>query len=270
MHKPRECLPVRGLFLSVVALLVPTVFAQGFAAYVTPPRVEVKVQPGQTLRQVIEIQHAGQSRGTYRVYTNDWSFTHDRAVRFQDALAPDSCRPWVAIERRELALDPGSKHRYRFEISAPEGTTPRECRFALMVEGLEPAKVQSAVPIPVGGRIAVIVYVAIGDAKPDLRLLSADLEQVEDRKTLFLTVHNTGNAHGRIEGYLDAKPPRGVAVELSPVDMPILPGETRRIPLIPSDSEGERALKAIETPLHLKGRLEWNGGNMPVDLSLRP
>lgn len=29
--------------------------AQGFAAYITPPRFEVKVSPGQSLRQVLEI-----------------------------------------------------------------------------------------------------------------------------------------------------------------------------------------------------------------------
>ena len=264
------CLKCRCLVASTTLVLASPAIAQGFAAYVTPPRVEAKVQPGETLRQVIEIQHAGLTRGTYRFYTNDWEFTKDRSVKFQDALAPDSCRPWVAIERRELALDPGSKYRYRFEISPPAGTAPRECRFALMVEGLEPAKVQSAVAIPVGGRIAVVVYVAIGDAKPELKLSGVEVEARDGRKTMFLRVHNAGNAHGRLEGFLDAKPARGSAVELSPVDSPILAGQTRRIQLIPAEGDGDRAQELLRSPIHLKGRLEWNGGTMPVDISLSP
>ncbi|WP_137921094.1 hypothetical protein [Hydrogenophaga sp. 2FB] len=67
--------------------------AQGFAAYITPPRFEVQVAPGQTLRQVVEIQHVGQQKGNYRIYTNDWSFKPDNSVDFSDALANDSCRP---------------------------------------------------------------------------------------------------------------------------------------------------------------------------------
>ena len=266
----KGCLTIKSFLLTVISLIAAPVHAQGFSAYVTPPRVEARVQAGETLRQVIEIQHAGRARGTYRFYTNDWSFTNDRSVQFQDALSPDSCRPWVAIERRELALDMGDKYRFRFEISPPAETEPRECRFALMVEGMEPAKVQSAVSIPVGGRIAVIVYVAIGSAKPELMLHSIDVEQSGDRRTLFLTVYNAGNAHGRLEGFIDAKPARGNTVELSPVDTPILAGETRRIPLILADGDSEQALETLQLPINLKGRLEWNGGTMPVDVSLMP
>ena len=43
----------------------PGAWAQGFAAYITPPRFEVQVAPGQNLRQVVEIQHVGQQKGNY-------------------------------------------------------------------------------------------------------------------------------------------------------------------------------------------------------------
>ena len=120
-------------------VLVPAAHAQGFAAYISPPRFEVRVPPGQRLREVLEIQHVGQQKGGYRLYTNDWTFGADNAVAFSDELAPDSCRPWVAIERRELTLESGARYRYRFEINPPADTPPRECRFAIMVEGLDPA-----------------------------------------------------------------------------------------------------------------------------------
>ena len=44
---------------SVLTAMAFPVAAQGFGASISPPRFEVQVKPGQTLRQVIEIQHIG-------------------------------------------------------------------------------------------------------------------------------------------------------------------------------------------------------------------
>ena len=129
-------------------LAAPVVQAQGFSAFVTPPRFELQVQPGERLRQVLEIQHAGGQTGRFRVYTNDWRFRPDQTVEFSDALSPGSCRPWVAVERRELSIEPGARFRYRFEITVPPGTPPGECRFALMVEGADAAQVEGTLNFP--------------------------------------------------------------------------------------------------------------------------
>ena len=164
----------------------------------------VQATPGQPSRQVFEIQHVGPFKGGYRVYTNDWNFQPDNSVAFTEELAPDSCRPWVAIERRELAIEPGARYRYRFEISPPAGTPPRECRFAIMVEGLDPAQVQGNISFPVGGRIGVIVYAAIGDVAPALSIAGTETAQVNGQPTAIVRVRNTGTATGRLEGFLDA------------------------------------------------------------------
>lgn len=262
--------PARQLLLVLLPILWSGhALAQGFAAYVTPPRIEAKVQPGQTIRQVIEIQHAGRNRGNYRFYTNDWTFGPDRAVQFQDALAPDSCRPWVAIERRDLTLEDGGRYRYRIEISPPAGTPARECRFALMIEGLDPALVDSGVSIPVSGRIGVIVYVAIGDVRPQLVLESSAVQRSGERQQIELTVRNEGSAHGRLEGFVTGRDAEGRRIEFAPADAPILPGETRRIALLPLSEDGKSPAE-WRLPMRIQGRLEWAGGQMPIDLSLAP
>ena len=91
--------PLRRLGVLIAALgalvlgaTAPAAHAQGFSAYVTPPRFELRVQPGKTLRQVFELQQTGNARGQYRVYTNDWIFQPDQSVDFVDALTPESCR----------------------------------------------------------------------------------------------------------------------------------------------------------------------------------
>lgn len=261
---------LRWLLAGAAALVLPpAAHAQGFAAYISPPRFEVQVQPGQRLREVLEIQHVGQQRGGYRLYTNDWTFGADNAVAFTDELAPDSCRPWVAIERRELTLESGARYRYRFEINPPADTPPRECRFAIMVEGQDPARVQGSVSFPVGGRIGVIVYAAVGDAKPDLALTATRVETVQGQPTAVLQVRNSGTAHGRLQGFVNGTDADGKSYELAPADLPILPGETRSIALVPVAEDG-KPVPQPRFPLTVKGSLEWGANRLPLDLKLTP
>lgn len=258
--------PIATLALAVLA---PGVAAQGFAAYVSPPRIVAQAPAGQTLRQVIEVQHVGLQRGGYRFYTTDWTLQSDQSVVFDTELAVDSCRPWVAIERHEVALDPGARHRFRFEVSPPAGTPARECRFALMVEGVDPARVQGAVNFPVGGRIGVIVYVAVGDAAPRLSLAGARVESVNGRPTAVLLVHNRGTAHGRLDGFVTATDAQGRRFELAPADLPILPGDIRTVPLNPVAEPGQKAIDP-SFPLQVTGTLEWGRNRLPLDLRFTP
>lgn len=243
----------------------PFATAQGFAAYITPPRFDVKIAPGQSLRQVFEIQHVGQLKGGYRLYTNDWTYQPDNTVIFSDELAPDSCRPWVAVERRELTLEPGARYRFRFEITPPPDTPARECRFAIMVEGVDPAKSS----VDVGGRIGVIVYAAIGGAEPVLELAATRVAMVGGKPVAMLDIRNRGNAHGRLEGFVNATDATGRRLEMTPTDMPILPGETRGVALGPVVDEGQ-PVPEIRFPLAVKGSLEWGKNRLPLDASFAP
>lgn len=254
---------------AATCLLAPaTAFAQGFAAYVSPPRFEIGIQAAQRSRQVVEIQHVGRQDGRYRFYTADWTLGPDYSVNFQPELAEGSCRPWVAIERKELTLKPGDKYRYRFEISPPAGTPARECRFALMIEGLDPAKVDGPVSFPVSGRIGVIVYARMGDAAPVLEPLTTQVATVNGQPTMVIGIRNSGNAHGRLAGFLNAVDATGQQVEMAPADLPILPGETRQIPVTPVPGTDGRPAPTVKFPLKVSGALEWEGGKLPVETTL--
>ncbi|MDP2018689.1 hypothetical protein [Hydrogenophaga sp.] len=253
----------------VLAVFPASLQAQGFAAYITPPRFEVQATPGQPLRQVLEIQHVGAQKGNYRIYTSDWTLQTDNSVTFSDELAADSCRPWVAIERRELTIEPGARYRYRFEITPPPGTPARECRFAIMVEGLDPARVQGSFNFPVGGRIGVIVYATIGDAAPQLDIAATRVTTVNGKRTAMIDVRNRGNAHGRIEGFVNATDATGARFEMTPADLPIMPGETRSIAIGPVVEDGKPA-PDIRFPLTVKGTLEWGKNRLPLDTSFAP
>ncbi len=262
--RPMSCLLLWGAsFMGVPAA------AQGFSAYVTPPRFELQVQPGQRVREVIEIQHAGNRTGRFRIHTSDWTFLPDNTVTFNDSLLPGSCRPWVAIERREISVEPGARFRYRFEIEVPPDTPPGECRFALMIEGVEPARLDGALNFPVSGRIGVIVYAAVGGAQPRLSLTPAGVQQVNGQAVPVITVRNEGAAHGRLQGFLDARDAKGRRIELAPADIPVLPGDTRTVPLLPVVDEGV-AVPAMSYPLQVTGQLESGSERLRVDQRFAP
>lgn len=237
-----------------------------FAAAVTPPRFELSVEPGQVTRQVMEISQSAPGTGIYRVYTNDWSMSAAGALTFYDTLQPGSCRPWVAIERKEVAVAMGTRVRYRFEVAPPADSTSQECRFALMVEGKpQDVKTGESSSFPMSGRIAVIVYVSVGGARAVLEPGATLVATVDGQPAPALLVRNSGNATGRLAGILTGTDASGAAFEFAPETVPILPGLTRQITLQPYEP-GPRALANATTapaaprlkwPLSLRGVLEY-------------
>lgn len=255
---------LRAALASIVLASAPMAHAQ-FAAAVTPPRFEFSVEPGDVSRQVLEIANAVAGPASYRVYTADWTMSPDGALQFYDALQPGSCRPWVAIERREVTVAASARMRFRFEVAPPAGTTPRECRFALMLESL-PQDVRAATStFPMSGRIGVIVYARVGDVRAQLRADETAVDTYDGRPTAMLTVSNLGQATGRLAGVLQGRDAAGRAIEMSPESVPILPGQSRRVAL-----PEYRPSTSPQWPLQVHGELEYEGGaqRMAVDASI--
>ena len=241
------------------AILSSQAFAQNFAAVVSPPRFELSVKAGERVREVVEISNAGPQSATYHVRTGDWTLGADASVTFSDALGAGSCRPWVAIERRDIVVPGGGRYRYRFEVQPPTGTPPGECRFALLIEGDEESlRTQSGLTVPVSGRIGVIVYVVVGAAAPDLQIVGTSVGEVSGHRMPILSIRNTGNAHGRVTGFLSGVDAKGQSLDFSPSTLPILPGETRAIALVAGTAPD--VISEVAYPVRVRGTLEWGAG----------
>ncbi|WP_076999634.1 hypothetical protein [Variovorax sp. KK3] len=236
-----------------------------FSLAVSPPRFELSAAPGDRVREVLELTHSDARAGGYRFKTADWTLRPDGSVDFSDELLPGSCRPWVAIERRELSITPGRPYRFRFEVTPPPGTPPTECRFAIMIEGQQPAAAPG-MPIALGARIGVIVYVSVGDVAPSLELAGATVRTVDGKPTPVLQIRNTGTAHGRLAGFLNGKDAAGTTLEMQASTMPIMPGETRDIALVATRPGDTESAVVFRYPLDVSGKLEWGRrGSMPIE-----
>jgi hypothetical protein len=240
--------------------------AEEFAALVSPPRFELTTKPGKTLRSVIEVNNRSAAPAHYRLHTADWSLSQDFSVTFFDDLQPDSCRPWVAIERPEVLVPAGGTLRYRFEVTVPADAPAGECRFAVMIEGAEPSIARSnGLNMPVTGRIGVIVYVTVGEAAPEIEVLAPSIMTSNGRKVPTLRVHNSGTMHTRMSGFLTGTDANGVAYDFSPSDFPILPNQEALIYLTPSAANNDHP--TLTYPVTVKGKLEW--GNQSTELNQR-
>ncbi|MEO8248430.1 MAG: hypothetical protein ABI589_03585 [Burkholderiales bacterium] len=268
MKKPR----IPDLWFTALALVAgicpAPAFAADFAVAVSPPRFELQLKPGAGRREVLELTSASTVAATFTVRTADWTFGADASVNFVDELLPGSCRPWVAIERRQLTVQPGRPVRFRFEVAAPADAPAQECRFALLIEGQEQTTGGNALKLPFNARIGVIVYAAVGDVKPQLAVAGARVDQVNGAPTPVLLVRNDGNAHGRLAGFLSGTDAAGTKLEFSPASAPILPGETRAIALMPNKEGDTETVVAVKYPVTVTGKLEWGQPQSPQSLPL--
>jgi hypothetical protein len=281
--RPPSLPPQCALQFLLVAALNGVLFGNAnaqFAVSVTPPRFEVSVEPGKVARQVMELTHAAPTAGNYSVYTADWSMDDRGELTFYDTVQPGSCRPWVAIERKEVLIKMGARVRYRFEVAPPAGSTPQECRFALMIESkTQEVKTSEASSFPMNGRIGVIVYVSVGDAKAVFEPGAITVGVFDGQPTPVLTVRNSGNATSRLSGVLKGTDASGASFEFTPESVPILPDRTRQIALqryeapvrVSESISVPRVQDKIKWPLHLSGMLEYGGngeGRFEIDRSV--
>ncbi len=265
---------IAALVLLLAASMVPlALFAGGFAAIISPPRFELKGKPGDKIREVVQIGNSGNGISEYVIRTVDWDINKEGGIIIHgDALQPGSCRPWVRIERRRLKLPPGGRKNYRFEVHIPPDASTGECRFALLIAPPPDADTfaeMGDIRFPIAGQIAVVVYVGVGDAKPELQFQEVRMQAVNGQPTPVAVFHNAGNAHGRPEGLLEAEDANGQLLDLVVSPSPILPGVTRAIPLWPADIEDADKAITFTVPMKLKGPIEWDGGSINIDTVLR-
>jgi fimbrial chaperone protein len=272
--------PHRGLRLGawLVGLVAGAVVCSAavagpFEVAVSPTRLTITGNAGQRLGQSLKIYNLGAEPTSLSFRTLDWTFSETGELKFHDELLPGSCRPWVSLERRTSQMTARSDASFRFQVDVPAGAPRGECRFMIAVEGVDPAQQAlinsggASLNLPVSGRIAVAVYLAVGGAKPKLELQQIGTDSLKKERLPVVRVTNTGDAHGRLDGVLEVTNADGKTFELVPDGGPILPGQTRMLALN-ARSIGKETPPALQYPLKLEGTLDWDQGAFKVQATL--
>ena len=263
----------RALLLAL-AFAGTAAVAAPFEIAISPSRFELAGKGGTRVGQSLDIHNLGTAPTEVAIRTIDWSYSPEGNIGYHDELLPGSCRPWVTLERRTLSVPARGKKSFRFQIDPPANAPRGECRFMIAIEGTEPAQqtvIQSggaSLSLPVTGRIAVAVYVMLNGAEPKLEMQQIASRTVAGKRAAIVTVTNTGDAHGRLEGSLDAKDSQGRSFELVPEGTPILPGQTRTLVLVPKGETGQPAPEP-SYPVKAGGMLDWDKGSFKVDAEIK-
>jgi hypothetical protein len=259
---------LRLLALVLLATCFMPAQGAGFAAAVSPPRFELKGNPGDVLRDHVDIQNPDNQSVTFLLRTADWDMGEDGSATFYPPeLQPGSCRPWSRIERLKILVPPRSSKRFRFEIAIPKDAPAGECRLALLIEAPRDEAIvtqANSLTIPVQARVAVVIYVEVGDAAPELMLKGLAMDDYNGQRTPVAILQNRGTAHARPTGFFEAVDNTGERLEFELIAMPLLPGQTRKVPLQQAVMKDE-APHPVKAPLQLKGTIEWNDGKLKID-----
>ena len=264
---------LRGITLAA-SFAAAGAMAASFEIAASPSRFELSGKSNNRIGQTLDIHNVGNTATEVSVRTLDWTYSVDGAVNFVDELLPGSCRPWVTIERKIVKIAARSKAAFRFQIQVPPDAAKGECRFMLTIEGVEPAfKAQveggnASLSLPVTGRLAIAVYVGINGAEPKLDLVQLAVQTIKGKRSPIVTVTNKGDAHGRLEGSLEAVDSKGQKFELVPDGSPIMPGQTRDLPLVIKTDSGKADVEA-SYPIKSAGTLDWELGSFKVNAEFK-
>lgn len=263
-----RCITLAASFVAAGAM------AASFEIAASPSRFELSGKSNSRIGQTLDIHNVGNIATEVSVRTLDWTYSVDGAVGFVDELLPGSCRPWVTIERKIVRIAARSKAAFRFQVQVPPDAARSECRFMLAIEGVEPAfKAQveggnASLSLPVTGRLAIAVYVGVNGAEPKLELGQLAVQNIKGKRSPIVTVTNKGDAHGRLEGSLEAVDSKGQQFELVPDGSPIMPGQTRDLPLV-IRSETSKADIEPGYPIKSSGTLDWELGSFKINAEFK-
>ena len=267
-HLLLRCVTLAASFAATGAM------AASFEIAASPSRFELSGKSNDRIGQTLDIHNVGNTATEVSVRTLDWTYSVGGAVNFVDELLPGSCRPWVTIERKIVKIGARSKAAFRFQIQVPPDAVKGECRFMLTIEGVEPAYKalveggNASLSLPVTGRLAIAVYVGINGAEPKLDLVKLAVQTIKGKRSPIVTLTNKGDAHGRLEGSLEAVDSKGQKFELVPDGSPIMPGQTRDLPLVIKTDSGKADVEA-SYPIKSAGTLDWELGSFKVNAEFK-
>jgi P pilus assembly chaperone PapD len=220
----------------VAGLLLPGPAWAGFSVEMTPARLELKADSGKTLRAAIKLRTRG--RGSQKVEISKGHFgLDDQGVPLFDTPqdASQSAAAWITLNQTSFTMNPNQERLLRLEVTVPPQTPPGGYRAALYVTppaGDTKTKEGGAM-VFLQGRLALLIYVTVGGAKPDGQIKAWEWRRIPPGKedSLALQVTNQGSAHLRLAGVVQVVDAQGEKYDAVVPGLPVLPRQSQWVPL---------------------------------------
>jgi hypothetical protein len=189
---------IRTLFLTAVLLIFSITNSLASIVVLNGLTHENMAQTGETYRGVIQIQNAGKSERSVRVYQRDYWFSYTGESKHDDAgTMVRSNADWINYNPEIMTLDSSEVATINFEVKIPESDSLKGTYWSvIMVEGITPpdtSQIESGVRINTAIRYAVQIITNIGNTGvSDMQFLGLELTRQNDQNMLYVAVENTG------------------------------------------------------------------------------
>lgn len=233
---------MRNFFLALFATFLGLAFAQSaFALTVSPAKIEIIGDPGQTLTGEIELysEQEGSTRTFYSSFENFEPSGDSGAPNFIGA--DDGLATWLQAQP-EVTLEQGQRLLVPFTVTIPETADPGGYFAAIFFGDQPPA--QAGGTVSVGGKIGVLVLLRVaGEVEEGGGIV--DFGTVEQQK-LFITlpvnfeyrINNTGGDRIVPRGEIAIKNTFQMTAHKLPANVnegSVLPGSARKFSVMWGD-----------------------------------
>jgi hypothetical protein len=199
-----------------------------------------RAEPGQTVRDAVEVENLGTLPVTLDLYPADAVTTPSGEFGLEPPEAPDDgVAGWVRLSRTRVRLLPGEERSVHLRVRVPEDASPGDHPGAVVAR-----TVRSVRPGPIRTLLAVgtRLYVRVpGRLVTDLRVRNVRAEMEGERPTFFLDIENAGNTLLEVRGRYELEGFFGLDR-----DTGLVPGTMTLVP-------GARVVRVVGHPHRLLG-----------------
>jgi P pilus assembly chaperone PapD len=234
---------------------------------VSPLRIEVRAQSGETHTNSITVQNSSDEPVRLRAYVEDWNLTEQGVPLFLPAgTQPRSLAQWIDWAPGDFLLEPGEKEHVRFSIEIPDGTCDGGYYGCLLLESIPLDRAEGPKrQVFIRGRVACMVYLSVGNPPRGAKITALSTIVRDQQTWLRLSVRNIGEDHFRVNGEVSVLA-GGEAIRepLNLPNVPVLPGGLREIEIeLPIGALEKELIAQVAIDLPGLGRLL---GECAVDL----
>ncbi|KKP98269.1 MAG: hypothetical protein US71_C0012G0024 [Parcubacteria group bacterium GW2011_GWD2_38_12] len=204
----RRNLYLTGLSVILILLLWLTFVQPVFALTISPVRMEISGDPGQTLQGELELLNEQKESKTF--YSSAQNF-EARGESGAPYFLPDTSKglaSWIKVQE-SVTLKPDERKTIPFSIEIPRNTEPAGY-FAAILWGTSPPQTQGGGEVTIGGKLGVLILLSVsGETQEGGGLLEFKTEGGKFLTSLPITFNyrfsNDGSQRARPEGRLKVK-----------------------------------------------------------------
>lgn len=242
---------LQPLALAMLLALTTTIVSAQSGVGVSPPRAELTMPAGSQLTSTVRVDNPS-SRLTLDVeaYLADLIIAPDGGNLFLDGGShPRSLAPWTAVNSLNFTVQPATVDTVTYTITAPEDAAPGTYWGVLFFESRTPApEGQGGMGVSTLVRVGHIIYVTIGQATLEGRIVGLGYDARSGPGAVRLTFQNSGNGLMRMDGRVEVRSMTGELVATQTLQgVASLPGLTHDlvVPLADPLPTGEYVILAV-------------------------